>query len=137
MADKAANLGFPHTHLLGIEGLSRTEISSLLDKSEEYVEQNRKADKKVDLLRGRTIINLFFENSTRTRTSFELAGKRLSADVINMSLGYPAKIHNYSNKLYQELEKETGQSTGWHGCGSIRLALNQEDINWFYLIIIL
>ena len=87
MADKAANLGFPHTHLLGIEGLSRTEISSLLDKSEVYVEQNRKADKKVDLLRGRTIINLFFENSTRTRTSFELAGKRLSADVINMSMG--------------------------------------------------
>ena len=87
MADKAANLGFPHTHLLGIEGLSRTEITCLLDKSEEYVEQNRKADKKVDLLRGRTIINLFFENSTRTRTSFELAGKRLSADVINMSMG--------------------------------------------------
>ena len=87
MADEAANLGFYHTHLLGIEGLSRAEISSLLDKSEEYVEQNRKADKKVDLLRGRTIINLFFENSTRTRTSFELAGKRLSADVINMSMG--------------------------------------------------
>ena len=62
MADKAANLGFPHTHLLGIEGLSRTEITALLDKSEEYVAQNRKADKKVDLLRGRTIINLFFES---------------------------------------------------------------------------
>ena len=45
-----------------------------------------------------------------------------------------AKIHNYSNKLYQELEKETGQSTGWHGCGSIRLALKEEDLNWFHYI---
>jgi len=45
-----------------------------------------------------------------------------------------AKIHNYSNKLYQELEKETGQSTGWHGCGSIRLALKQEDVNWFHYV---
>tara|TARA_Y100000590_G_scaffold220535_1_gene249571 strand:- start:1623 stop:4043 length:2421 start_codon:yes stop_codon:yes gene_type:complete len=45
-----------------------------------------------------------------------------------------AKIHNYSNKLYQELEKETGQSTGWHGCGSIRLALKEEDVNWFHYV---
>ena len=62
------------------------EISLLLDRSESYVEQNRRADKKQSLLRGRTIINLFFETSTRTRTSFELAGKRLGADVINMSV---------------------------------------------------
>ena len=45
-----------------------------------------------------------------------------------------AKIHNYSNKLYQELEKETGQSTGWHGCGSLRLALKEEDVNWFHYV---
>ena len=45
-----------------------------------------------------------------------------------------AKIHHYSNKLYQELEKETGQSTGWHGCGSIRLALKEEDVNWFHYV---
>ena len=45
-----------------------------------------------------------------------------------------AKIHNYSNKLYQELEKETGQSTGWHGCGSLRLALKQEDVDWFHYV---
>ena len=45
-----------------------------------------------------------------------------------------AKIHNYSNKLYQELEKETGQATGWHGCGSLRLALKQEDVDWFHYI---
>ena len=57
-----------------------------LDRSEAYVEQNRRADKTQSLLRGRTIINLFFEASTRTSTSFELAGKRLGADVINMSV---------------------------------------------------
>ncbi len=77
---------FPHRHLLGIEGLSPDEITVLLDRSENYVEQNRRIDKKKSLLRGRTIINLFFEHSTRTRTSFELAGKRLGGDVINMSL---------------------------------------------------
>ncbi len=77
---------YRHRHLLGIEGLSPPEITVLLDRSERYVEQNRQADKKKSLLRGRTIINLFFEASTRTRTSFELAGKRLGGDVINMSV---------------------------------------------------
>lgn len=77
---------FRQRDLLGIEGLSPPEISLLLDRSERYVALNRQADKKQSLLRGRTIINLFFEASTRTRTSFELAGKRLGADVINMSV---------------------------------------------------
>jgi aspartate carbamoyltransferase catalytic subunit len=77
---------YPHRHLLGIEGLTRKEITLLLDHSESYVEQNRRADKKKSVLRGRTIINLFFEASTRTRTSFELAGKRLGGDVLNMSV---------------------------------------------------
>ncbi len=77
--------GFPHRHLLGIEGLSRDEIAYLLERAEGYVDQNRRADKKKSVLNGRTIINLFFEVSTRTRTSFELAAKRLGADVINMS----------------------------------------------------
>src|SRR5260370_13575486 len=77
---------FRHRHLLGIEGFSPDEISLLLDTAEGHVEHNRQADKKRALMRGRTIINLFFENSTRTRTSFELAGKRLGADVINMSV---------------------------------------------------
>src|SRR5450830_1413553 len=76
-----------HRHLLGIEGLSREEISGLLDLSEEYVELNRQVDKKRTSLRGRTQINLFFESSTRTQSSFELAGKRLGADVMNMSVG--------------------------------------------------
>jgi len=80
----APNDPFPHRHLLGIEGLSPGEITYLLDLSEIYIEQSRKRGEKLALLRGRTIINLFFENSTRTRTSFELAGKRLGGDVINM-----------------------------------------------------
>ena len=80
--------GFPHRHLLGIEGLSADEITFLLDLSESYVALSRSEQKKTDLLRGRTVINLFFESSTRTRTSFELAGKRLGADVINMSVAW-------------------------------------------------
>ncbi len=81
----AASYRFRHRHLLGIEGLSPDEITLLLDIADNYVEQNRAAEKKSSLLRGRTVINLFFENSTRTRTSFELAAKRLGGDVINMS----------------------------------------------------
>ncbi len=72
-----------HRHLLGIEGLSVADISGLLDLSEEYVELNRQVDKKRTSLRGRTQVNLFFEASTRTQSSFELAGKRLGADVMH------------------------------------------------------
>jgi aspartate carbamoyltransferase catalytic subunit len=84
--DKSPSPLFPHRHLLGIDGLKADDINAILDLAEGYVEQNRADDKKRTVLRGRTIINLFFENSTRTRTSFELAGKRLGADVINMSV---------------------------------------------------
>jgi aspartate carbamoyltransferase catalytic subunit len=73
-------------HLLGIEGLSPDEIIGLLDLAEEYVELNRQIEKKRAALRGRTQINLFFEASTRTQSSFELAGKRLGADVMNMAV---------------------------------------------------
>lgn len=72
--------------LIGIEGLSATEISGLLDLAEEFVELNRQIEKKRSTLRGRTQINLFFEASTRTQSSFEIAGKRLGADVMNMSV---------------------------------------------------
>ncbi len=77
---------FAHRHLLGIEGLSREDIEHILDLADTYVELSRQADKKTTRLRGRTLINCFFENSTRTRTSFEVAGKRLGADVINMAV---------------------------------------------------
>ena len=77
---------FAHRHLLAIEGMGPGDIDRLLDAAEAHVEVNRSDVKKGASLRGRTVINLFFEDSTRTRTSFELAGKRLGADVINMSV---------------------------------------------------
>lgn len=73
--------------LLGIDGLSAREILGLLDLAEEFVVLNRQIEKKRTALRGRTQINLFFEASTRTQSSFEIAGKRLGADVMNMSVG--------------------------------------------------
>ncbi|MHC4492372.1 MAG: aspartate carbamoyltransferase catalytic subunit [Planctomycetota bacterium] len=73
--------------LLGIEHLERSEIELILDTAERMQEVGRREVKKVPTLRGRTIVNLFFEPSTRTRTSFEIAGKRLSADVVNFSSG--------------------------------------------------
>ncbi len=81
---------FSHRHLLGIEGLSTVDIEFLLDLSESYVALNREVQKKRNVLGGRTVVLLFFETSTRTRTSFELAGKRLGADVINISVGTSA-----------------------------------------------
>jgi aspartate carbamoyltransferase catalytic subunit len=77
---------FPHRHLLGIEGLSAQDIGILLDLAEAAIEVSRQVEKKRSTLRGRTLINLFFEASTRTQSSFELAGKRLGADVMNMSV---------------------------------------------------
>jgi aspartate carbamoyltransferase catalytic subunit len=77
---------FPHRHVLGIEDLSRADIEHILDTSNAFLEVSRRPVRKVPTLRGKTVINLFYENSTRTRTSFELAGKRMSADVINISV---------------------------------------------------
>ncbi|MBG0812071.1 aspartate carbamoyltransferase catalytic subunit [Methylosinus sp. H3A] len=77
---------FPHRHLLGIEGLSRIDIGTLLDMAEEAIEVSRQVEKKRATLRGRTQVNLFYESSTRTQASFEIAGKRLGADVMNMSV---------------------------------------------------
>src|SRR6201989_2483551 len=77
-------------HFLGMEGLTRDDIIGLLDLAEEFAELNRQIEKKRSSLRGRTQINLFFESSTRTQSSFELAGKRLGADVMNMSVGASA-----------------------------------------------
>ena len=77
---------FAHRHLLGIEDMSPDDIAHLLDLSNFYAERNRTPARKLDLLDGRTVINLFFEDSTRTRVSFELAAQRLGADVINMSV---------------------------------------------------
>src|SRR5256884_3317894 len=77
---------FKHKDLLGIRELSAVEITHLLDTAENFRDISRREIKKVPALRGRTVINLFFEPSTRTRTSFEIAAKRLSADAINISV---------------------------------------------------
>jgi aspartate carbamoyltransferase catalytic subunit len=76
---------FPHRHLLGISGLDADDLVQLLDLADSFAEINERAIKKVPTLRGRTVINLFLESSTRTRTSFEIAAKRLSADAVNIS----------------------------------------------------
>lgn len=86
IAAAAEALSFPRRHLLTCEGLTAQEITSLLDLADKAAEINRQVNKKRDVLRGRTLINLFFEASTRTQASFELAGKRLGADVMNMNV---------------------------------------------------
>jgi len=83
---------FPHRHLLGIEGLKPSEITAILDASEAFFDISRRPIRKAPTLRGKTVINLFYEPSTRTRTSFELAGKRLSADVINISVSTSSAV---------------------------------------------
>ena len=73
-------------HLLGIQDLPISEISIILDEAKTFIKLNKSSSKKIDLLRGKTQINLFFEPSTRTQSSFELAGKRLGADVMSMNI---------------------------------------------------
>jgi aspartate carbamoyltransferase catalytic subunit len=86
MTRPIANAGFSRRHLLTCEELTASEISALLDLADTAADNNRQINKKRDVLRGRTLINLFFEASTRTQSSFELAGKRLGADVMNMNM---------------------------------------------------
>ncbi len=77
---------FRKKHLLAIADLDRSDAENLLDRAEAFAPLAEQKIKKLDTLRGRTLINLFFENSTRTQSSFELAGKRMGADVVNMSV---------------------------------------------------
>lgn len=77
-------------HFLTIEGLSPMLLTEILDTAEKFAVMNDQSVKKVPLLRGKTVVNLFFENSTRTRTTFELAAKRLSADVLNLNIATSA-----------------------------------------------
>ena len=86
MTAPIAQASFARRHLLTCEELTAGEISSLLDLADKAADSNRQINKKRDVLRGRTLINLFFEASTRTQSSFELAGKRLGADVMNMNV---------------------------------------------------
>jgi aspartate carbamoyltransferase catalytic subunit len=83
---RSSPVRFRHKHLLAISDLDRFEAESLLDRAEAFAPLLDQKVKKLDTLRGRTLINLFFENSTRTQSSFELAGKRMGADCVNMSV---------------------------------------------------
>ncbi|MEH6702877.1 aspartate carbamoyltransferase catalytic subunit [Parasphingorhabdus sp.] len=80
----AGSDAFPHRHLLGIAGLHPWEILFLLEEAKQWVDLNKKSSKHANRLDGLTVINAFFENSTRTLLSFEIAGKRMGADVVNM-----------------------------------------------------
>ncbi len=87
---------FHHKHLLGIESLTPDDIQTILDTAEIMAEISAREVKKVPTLRGKTVVNLFFEASTRTRSSFELAAKRLSADIINFSQATSAVVKGES-----------------------------------------
>ena len=88
MAEEYPTFKYPHKHLLGIEGLLPNSIEHLLALSDKFVDHlNNNKNEKLNFLKNKICINLFFENSTRTRTSFELAGKKLGADMLNISVG--------------------------------------------------
>jgi aspartate carbamoyltransferase catalytic subunit len=91
-------LEFKHNHLLGIEHLKTSDILMVLDTAESMAEISAREIKKVPTLRGRTVVNLFFEPSTRTRSSFEIAAKRLSADILNFSQQTSAVVKGESLK---------------------------------------
>ena len=87
MTEEKVIKNYPHKHLLGIEGLLPDSINYLINLSKKYANYLEDNNQKLDDLKNKTCINLFFENSTRTRTSFELAGKKLGADMLNISVG--------------------------------------------------
>lgn len=82
---RARTFPFPNRHFISVVDLDADEVHRLLELADAFVALNRQTNKKLDILKGRTLMNLFFEASTRTQSSFELAGKRLGADVVNMS----------------------------------------------------
>ena len=90
MAKNIKAIKISQKHLLGIQDLSVSDINYILDESETFIKLNQSKNKKIDVLRGKTQINLFFEPSTRTQSSFELAGKRLGADVMSMNMNNSA-----------------------------------------------
>ena len=90
MKEEISKIKYPHKHLLGIEGLNPPEINYLLSLANEYSKTLEQSKEKSKFLKNKTCINLFFENSTRTRTSFELAGKKLGADILNISVSSSA-----------------------------------------------
>ena len=94
-------------HFLSIEGLARDKLVEILDTAESFGGIGDQAARKVPLLRGKTVANLFFENSTRTRTTFELAAKRLSADVLNINVSVSSASKGETPVSYTHLTLPT------------------------------
>lgn len=86
MAEAGSSYTFHHEHLLGIEGLHPLDIIHILDLADDYAEKTRTGIRPAQVLAGKTVLNLFFENSTRTMSSFEIAARRLGADVVSMPI---------------------------------------------------
>ena len=90
MANVKKAIKISQKHLLGIQDLSISDVNFILSEAKQFINLNKSKNKKLDVLRGKTQINLFFEPSTRTQSSFELAGKRLGADVMSMNISNSA-----------------------------------------------
>ena len=118
---------FKRKHLIGLEDVTRDEIESILNTAEAFKSVFDRKVKKVPSLRGRTVINLFFENSTRTRTSFELAAKRLSADVINFSVSTSSvsKGETLIDTARTIEALESDMIVVHHSCSGVPLLLSQ------------
>ena len=97
-------MSFEDRHLLGIEPMRPEAIVEILDLAENYVQLNRSLDKRAGSLTGLTQINMFFENSTRTQASFELAGKRLGANVMNLSMEASSITVSYTHLTLPTIE---------------------------------
>ena len=109
-------------HLLGIQNLSIAEAKGILEEAKTFIKLNRSASKKLELLRGKTQINLFFEPSTRTQSSFDLAGKRLGADVMTMNVansavkkGETLKIGTKSFIIKKVITTDSSKSVSFSG----------------------
>jgi hypothetical protein len=108
-------------HLLSIEGLPRDVLTQILDTAGTFLSVNDREVKKVPLLRGKSVFNLFFENSTRTRTTFEIAAKRLSADVINLDIARSSTAKGESLlDTIANLSRRCMPTCSW--CGTARAA---------------
>lgn len=119
---------FPHRDLLAIAQLERHEILYLLDEAEQWVQLNRSAAKRSDLLAGLTVINAFFENSTRTLLSFEIAGKRLGADVVNMHTAQ-SSVKKGETLIVEYIPARRESAEPVHGRANQALASYQSTAN--------
>ena len=107
MAKNIKAIKISQKHLLGIQDLSVSDINYILDESETFIKLNQSKNKKIDVLRGKTQINLFFEPSTRTQSSFELAGKRLGAEVniVAPTNLMPKEIEKFGVNTFTDMKK--------------------------------